>query len=129
MAIEERTYGVPEHKTLKNVLSSKVLWDSIKDLPTVGVVRHDPRRKVYDIAWPMGVVAALTPSTNPTSTVMFKVLIAVKARNAIVVAPHPAAVKCCHETARLMAEAGEAAGMPKGMAGCMRPVSLPGTPE
>jgi acetaldehyde dehydrogenase (acetylating) len=129
LACEETGYGVPEHKTLKNVLSSKILWDSIKDIPTVGVIRHDPKKKLYDIAWPMGVVAALTPSTNPTSTVMFKILIAVKARNAVVVAPHPYAVKCCVETARVMAEAGERAGMPKGLAACMSKISLPGTQE
>ncbi len=129
LASEETGYGVPEHKTLKNVLSSKILWDAIKDIPTVGVIRHDAKKKIYDIAWPMGVVAALTPSTNPTSTTMFKILIAVKARNGIVVAPHPAAAKCCAETARLMAEAGERAGMPKGLVGCMTRVSLPGTQE
>lgn len=129
MACDETGYGVPEHKTLKNTLASKVLWDAIKDLPTVGVVRHDPRNKIYDIAWPMGVVAALTPSTNPTSTVMFKILIAVKARNGIVVAPHPAAAQCCAETARIMAEAGERAGMPPGLVGCMTRISLPGTQE
>ncbi len=129
MASEETGYGVPEHKTLKNVLTSKILWEAIRDIPTVGVIRHDEKRKIYEIAWPIGVVAALTPSTNPTSTVMFKTLIAVKARNAIVVAPHPAAVKCCAETARLMAEAGERAGMPKGLVSCMTHVSLPGTQE
>ena len=129
LATEETGYGVPEHKTLKNVLSSKILWDSIRDIPTVGVVRRDEQRKLYDIAWPIGVVAALTPSTNPTSTVMFKILIAVKARNAIVVAPHPAAVKCCGETARIMAEAGERAGMPKGLVACMSKISLAGTQE
>lgn len=129
MACEETGYGVPEHKTLKNTLASRVLWDAIKEIPTVGVVRHDPRRKLYDIAWPMGVVAALTPSTNPTSTVMFKILIAVKARNAIVVAPHPSAAKCCVETARLMAEAGERAGMPPGLVACMSQIMLPGTQE
>ena len=129
MAVEETTYGVPEHKTLKNVLCSRLLWDAIKDIPTVGVIRHDERKKIYDIAWPMGVVAALTPSTNPTSTVMFKILIAVKAKDAIVVAPHPSAVKCCVETARIMAEAGERAGMPKGLVSCMSRVTLPGTQE
>jgi acetaldehyde dehydrogenase (acetylating) len=129
LACEETGYGVPEHKTLKNVLSSKILWDAIRDIPTVGVIRHDEQRKIYEIAWPLGVVAALTPSTNPTSTTMFKTLIAVKARNAIVVAPHPAAVKCCVETARVMAEAGERAGMPKGLVSCMSHVSLPGTQE
>lgn len=129
LASDETGYGVPEHKTLKNVLASKILWDAIKDIPTVGVIRHDPQRRVYDIAWPMGVVAALTPSTNPTSTVIYKTLIAVKARNAIVAAPHPSAAKCCVETARVMAEAGERAGMPRGLVQCLGRVSLPGTQE
>jgi acetaldehyde dehydrogenase (acetylating) len=129
LATDETGYGVPEHKTLKNVLSSKMLWDAIKDIPTVGVISHDARKKIYDIAWPMGVIAALVPSTNPTSTTMFKILIAVKARDAIVVAPHPYAVKCSAETARIMAEAGERAGMPKGLVSCMTRVSLPGTQE
>ncbi len=129
MAVEETGYGVPEHKVLKNVLSSKILWDAIKDIPTVGVIGHDPQKGTYDIAWPMGVVAALTPSTNPTSTTMFKTLIAVKARNAIVVAPHPSAYKCCVETIRIMAEAGERAGMPKGLISCMTRITLPGTQE
>ncbi|NWG05612.1 MAG: aldehyde dehydrogenase family protein [Chloroflexi bacterium] len=129
MASEETGYGVPEHKTLKNLLSSQLLWEAIKDIPTVGVIRSDPKKGTYDIAWPMGVVCALTPSTNPTSTTMFKTLIAVKAKNAIVVAPHPFAAKCCAETIRIMAEAGEKAGMPKGLIACMTQVTLPGTQE
>ena len=129
MANEETGYGVPEHKVLKNLLSSQILWNTIKDVPTVGVVRNDPQKGTYDIAWPMGVVAALTPSTNPTSTAMFKTLISVKARNGIVVAPHPSAAKCSAETIRIMAEAGERAGMPKGLVSCMTRISLPGTQE
>ncbi|MBI5714658.1 MAG: aldehyde dehydrogenase family protein [Chloroflexi bacterium] len=129
MASEETGYGVPEHKKLKNILTSKLLWEAIKDIPTVGVIRHDAQKKIYEIAWPMGLVAALTPSTNPTSTVMFKIMIAVKARNAIVVAPHPTAVNCCVETARIMAEAGERVGMPRGLVSCMSKVTLPGTQE
>ncbi len=129
MASEETGYGVPEHKTLKNLLSSQLLWEAIKDIPTVGVIRNDPVKRTYDIAWPMGVVAALTPSTNPTSTTMFKTLIAVKAKNAIIIAPHPFAAKCCAETIRIMAEAGERAGMPKGLISCMTTVSLQGTQE
>ena len=129
LATEETGYGVPEHKTLKNILSSRMLWDAIKDIPTVGVINHDARKKTYDIAWPMGVIAALVPSTNPTSTTMFKILISVKARNGIVVAPHPYAARCSAETARIMAEAGERAGMPKGLVSCMTRVSLPGTQE
>lgn len=129
MAVEETGYGVPEHKVLKNLLSSKMLWDAMKDVPTVGVIKNDPQKGTYDIAWPMGVVAALTPSTNPTSTTMFKTLIAVKARNGIVVAPHPSAYKCCVETVRIMAEAGERAGMPKGLISCMTRITLLGTQE
>jgi len=129
MASEETGYGVPEHKTLKNILSSKLLWEAIKDIPTVGVIRHDARKKLYDIAWPMGVVAALTPSTNPTSTTMYKTLISVKARNGIVIAPHPFAAKCCAETTRLMVDAGERAGMPRSLVSCMTKVTLPGTQE
>lgn len=129
MATEETGYGVPQHKMLKNHLSSKLLWEAIKDIKTVGVIRYDERKKIYDIAWPMGVVAALTPSTNPTSTVMFKIIISVKAGNAIVVAPHPAAAKCCVETARVLSEAAVNAGAPPGLISCMSKVSLPGTQE
>jgi len=129
MASEETGYGVPEHKTLKNLLASQLLWEEIKDIPTVGVIRSDAQKRTYDIAWPMGVVAALTPSTNPTSTTIYKTLIAVKAKNAIVIAPHPFAAKCCAESIRIMAEAGERAGMPKGLISCLTKVTLPGTQE
>jgi acetaldehyde dehydrogenase (acetylating) len=129
LASEETGYGVPEHKKLKNEFASKYVWESIKNVKTVGVLRHDPKTRVYEIAWPMGVVAALTPSTNPTSTVMNKILISVKARNGVVVAPHPAAVNCCVETAKLMAVAAVQAGAPEGLIHCMSEVSLPGTNE
>jgi acetaldehyde dehydrogenase (acetylating) len=129
LAAEETGYGVPAHKALKNEFGSRFIWESIKDVKTVGVIRHDPQRKVYEIAWPMGVVAGLVPSTNPTSTVMNKVLIAVKARNAIVVAPHPSARRCSLETAQIMARAAEEAGAPPGLVSCMQHVSLQGTQE
>jgi acetaldehyde dehydrogenase (acetylating) len=129
MACEETGYGVPLHKKVKNEFGSRFMWDSIRDIKTVGIIKHDPLKKVYEIAWPMGVIAALTPSTNPTSTVMAKVLTAVKARNAIVVAPHPSAAKCCYETARLMASAAESQGAPAGLISCMQNISLPGTQE
>jgi acetaldehyde dehydrogenase (acetylating) len=129
MASDETGYGVPLHKKLKNEFGSRNVWESIRDIKTVGVIRHDPYRKVYEIAWPIGVVAALTPSTNPTSTVMYKILISVKARNAIIVAPHPSAKRCCYETARLMADAAVSAGAPPGLISCMQNVSLTGTQE
>ena len=106
MAAEETGYGIPGHKTLKNHLASRKVWDSIKHLKTVGVINEDRARGIIEIGWPMGVVAALSPSTNPTSTVIYKTLIAVKARNGIVHAPHPSAWQCCLEAARVMAEAG-----------------------
>src|SRR5512139_2520768 len=93
MAQEETGYGVAAHKKLKNEFGSRAVWESIRDLKTVGVIRHNVERRLYEIAWPMGVVTALVPSTNPTSTAFFKCLVSVKARNAIVVSPHPAAAK------------------------------------
>ncbi len=129
MAVEETGYGVPAHKKLKNEFGSKYVWESIKDIKTVGVVRHDAERRIYEIAWPMGVVAALIPSTNPTSTVMAKILMAVKARDGIICAPHPSAIRCCNETARLMAQAAVSAGAPQGLIGCLENISLPGTQE
>jgi acetaldehyde dehydrogenase (acetylating) len=129
LANEETGYGVPRHKQIKNEFASRAVWESIKDQKTVGVIAHDEQRRVMEIGWPVGVIAALTPSTNPTSTVMFKILIAVKARNGVVVAPHPFARKCSYETVRLMAEAGEAAGMPAGLVSCMQHITLDGTQE
>jgi acetaldehyde dehydrogenase (acetylating) len=129
MAAEETGYGVPEHKTLKNHLASRRVWNSLKHIKTVGIISQDRARGIVEIGWPMGVVAAVSPSTNPTSTVMYKTLISVKARNGVVHAPHPAAQMCCTETTRLMAAAGEAVGMPRGLVSCMSKVSLEGTQE
>jgi acetaldehyde dehydrogenase (acetylating) len=129
MAAEETGFGVPEHKKLKNEFGSRHVWESIRDIKTVGVINYDAEKRVYEIAWPMGVVAALIPSTNPTSTVMNKILISVKARDAIVVAPHPSAVKCCIETARVMKDAALSAGAPPGLINCLIQISLSGTQE
>ncbi|MGB8212504.1 MAG: aldehyde dehydrogenase family protein [Anaerolineales bacterium] len=129
MAQEETGYGVALHKKLKNEFGSRTVWESIRDLKTVGVIRQDTTHRLYEIAWPMGVVAALVPSTNPTSTTFFKILIAVKARNAIVISPHPAAARCIYEAARTMAQAAENAGAPKGLISCIQQISLPGTQE
>jgi acetaldehyde dehydrogenase (acetylating) len=129
LAHEETGYGVVDHKKLKNEFAARGVWNSIKDVRTVGVIRVDLEKKLYEIAWPMGVVAALTPSTNPTSTVIFKILIAVKARDAIVIAPHPSAAKCCFEAASLMAKVAEENGAPHGLIACLQNISLPGTQE
>jgi acetaldehyde dehydrogenase (acetylating) len=128
-AVEETGYGVAAHKTLKNQLCSTTLWDTIRDVKTVGVIDRDEARRLFHVALPMGVVAALIPSTNPTSTAFFKSMIAVKARDAIVISPHPAAAKCTHAAAMVMAEAAQRAGAPKGLISCMTQCSLPGTNE
>ena len=129
MAQEETGFGVAAHKKLKNEFGSRMVWESIRELKTVGVIRQDSARQLYEIAWPMGVVAALVPSTNPTSTTFFKTLIAVKARNAIVFSPHPSAGRCTYEATRTMAQAAENAGAPRGLIGCIQRISLPGTQE
>lgn len=129
LAADETGFGVPEHKKLKNEFISRHLWERIKDIKTVGFVRKDETNKIYEIAWPMGVVGALTPSTNPTSTVINKILISVKARNGIVIAPHPTAVKCSLETAKLMSDAAEGAGAPPGLINCLSTITLKGTHE
>lgn len=129
MAVEETHMGVAEHKTIKNQFASKNVWMSVKDVRTEGVIRRDEANKIIEIAWPFGVVAAMVPTTNPTSTAIFKSLIAVKARNAIIILPHPSAPKCTAEAVRILAEAAEAAGAPKGLITCMTHVSLQGTQE
>lgn len=129
LAQEETGYGVAAHKKLKNEFGSRVVWESIRDQKTVGVIRHDPDHRLYEIAWPMGVIAGLVPSTNPTSTAFFKALIAVKSRNAIVFSPHPSAKRCIYEAAQTMALAAENAGAPKGLINCLQQVSLVGTQE
>jgi acetaldehyde dehydrogenase (acetylating) len=129
MAAEETGFGVPEHKKLKNEFASRHLWSRIADIQTVGLLRKDEKNRIYEIAWPMGVVAALVPSTNPTSSVMNKILISVKARNGIVLAPHPTAVKCCLATAKVMIDAAENAGAPPGLINCLTTISLNGTQE
>jgi acetaldehyde dehydrogenase (acetylating) len=129
MAQEETGYGVAAHKKIKNEFGSRLVWESIRNQITVGVIRHDPQRRLYEIAWPMGVVVALVPSTNPTSTAFFKALIAVKSRNAIVFAPHPLAARCIYASVQTMALAAESAGAPQGLVSCMQQISLPGTQE
>ena len=98
MAVEETGYGVWQDKVLKNLLGSAITWESIRDMTAVGILREDPQRGLMEVGVPMGVVAALIPSTNPTSTAMYKSIIALKAGNAIVISPHPGAKNCIVET-------------------------------
>ncbi len=127
MAHEETGFGKWQDKVLKNQFGSKTVWESIKDLKTVGVIAVEQNGKIVKIAEPMGVVAALIPSTNPTSTAMFKAIISLKCRNAIVTSPHPKALKCTTEALKVLSDAAEKAGAPKGLIQCMQKVSLEGT--
>lgn len=119
--------GIVEHKVLKNRFSSESLLEYILPMRTVGVLHEDRQRRVKELAVPMGVVGAIIPTTNPTSTAIYKALIAIKARNAIVMSPHPRATRCVVETARIMDEAAVGAGAPPGLINCMSEPTLEGT--
>jgi acetaldehyde dehydrogenase (acetylating) len=127
MAHLETGYGSAADKASKNRFSAEQIYNFIKPMRTVGVVRQTD--SVIEVASPRGVVAAIIPSTNPTSTAIFKILIAIKARDAVVLSPHPSATNCINETARVMREAGEAAGLPAGAIGCMNLATIEGTQE
>jgi acetaldehyde dehydrogenase (acetylating) len=129
LAHEETGFGTVKDKTLKNLFCSVDVLAYIRPLRTVGILREDPARRIVEIAEPMGVVAAVIPSTNPTSTAIHKALISVKARNACVLSPHPAAERSILETLRVMEAAARAAGLPEGALACMSGVSLEGTQE
>ncbi len=113
MAVEETGMGVREDKILKNVLASLLVWHDIRDEKTAGMISRDQRTGITEIAQPLGPIFALTPVTNPTSTVIFKILICLKTRNPIIISPHGRAVKCSCETARICYEAALAAGAPE----------------
>ncbi|ACZ18314.1 acetaldehyde dehydrogenase (acetylating) [Thermanaerovibrio acidaminovorans DSM 6589] len=129
MAHEETGYGKPEDKALKNRFAALGVYEAIKDMRTVGIIGEDPKRRVIEVAVPVGVIAALIPSTNPTSTTIFKAMIALKSANGIVFSPHPSAKGCIMETVRILSRAVEEAGGPKGIFGCMSVLSPEGTQE
>lgn len=127
MACEETGFGKVSDKIIKNQFGTRDVWESIKDLKTVGVIEVLKDGKILKIAEPMGVVAALVPSTNPTSTAMFKAIISLKCRNGIVVSAHPKALKCTTEALRIVTEAAEKAGAPKGLIQCLSIPTIEGT--
>ena len=129
MAVEETGYGNVGDKIAKNLLNSDLLHQKIAPLKTIGVLAERPEEGITEIAVPVGVVAAVLPTTNPTSTAFYKCLISLKAGNAVVISPHPRARKCTCETARLLAEAAEAAGAPKGIIQCINEATIAGTNE
>ncbi len=112
MAVEETGFGVWQDKILKNLLGSSITYDYCKDMKTVGVIKEDNGDGIMEVGVPMGIVAALIPSTNPTSTTMYKSIISIKAGNAIVISPHPNAKNCILETVRIIQNAAKRAGAP-----------------
>ncbi|MGO9096156.1 MAG: aldehyde dehydrogenase family protein [Bryobacteraceae bacterium] len=127
MAVEETGYGNVPDKIVKNLLNSDLLPRYIRGMKTVGVLRELPEKKIVEIAEPLGVVAALVPTTNPTSTVFFKTIIALKAGNAVVISPHPRAAKCTKAAADLMAQAALQAGAPEGIVQCIASPTMEST--
>ena len=129
MAVEETGFGKVEDKTYKNHLASTLLYEEIKNMKTSGILREDPVNKVLELAEPVGLLMGIVPSTNPTSTAIFKSIIAVKARNAIIFSPHPSAAKCTLRASQLMAEAAVAAGAPANTIACITMPTMPATDE
>jgi acetaldehyde dehydrogenase (acetylating) len=129
LACEESGFGKYEDKIIKNRFATKNVYESIKNLKTVGIVGEEANGKVLKIAVPMGVICALIPSTNPTSTAMFKALISIKSRNGIVASPHPRTTKCTSESLRILSEAATNAGAPDGLIQCMTETTIEGTEE
>jgi len=129
MAAEETGYGNAEHKRVKDLMNARGTADWLRDIKTLGLLWRDDATKIAAFGEPMGVVAALIPVTNPTSTVIFKVLSAVKAGNAIVCAPHPRGVKSGLEVVHIMSDVADQMGAPKGLIQCLDQVTIQGTAE
>ena len=129
MAVQETGFGNGNDKITKNEFASRRVWEAIREMTCVGVLKEKNREKLWEIGVPMGVIAAIVPSTNPTSTVCYKTLIALKSGNSIVFSPHPKAIACTLRAAGIVAKAAEEAGAPKGSVGCLSIPSMAGCKE
>ena len=129
MAVQETGFGNVRDKTAKNLFASHRVRQAVRGMKTVGVLAEYPEKKLWEIGVPVGVIAAIVPSTNPTSTVCYKAIIALKAGCSIVFSPHPKAIACTRRAAELVAKAAEAAGAPKGSVLCLSIPALPGCQE
>lgn len=129
MAVKETGFGNVEDKITKNRFASETLATAIRGMKTVGLLKESKQDKLWEIGVPVGVIAAIVPSTNPTSTVCYKAIIALKAGNSIVFSPHPKALACTRRAAEIVAAAAEAAGAPKGSVACLSIPSLEGCQE
>lgn len=128
-AVEETGYGNVPDKIIKNTLAAVEVPRAIRAMRTVGILREDREKGIVEVASPVGVVAAVIPCTNPTSTAIYKTLISIKAQNAIVLSPHPAAIKCICQAAALLDRAALTVGAPEGLINCMQHTTLEGTRE
>jgi len=124
LAVEETKLGVLEDKSLKNMVATEFVYNYVKDKRTVGAIREVPERGVIEVAEPIGVIFSLTPITNPTSTVLFKCIMAIKTRNAVIFSPHPNAWHCCKEAVRIMYEKALQYGAPQGVFSCLESHTL-----
>jgi acetaldehyde dehydrogenase/alcohol dehydrogenase len=124
LAVEDTGIGVMEDKVLKNMVATEFVYDYIKDKRTVGVIREFPERNLVELADPIGVIFSLTPITNPTSTVLFKCVMAIKTRNAVIFSPHPNAWRCCSEAVNIMYETALKHGAPEGVFTCLESHTL-----
>ncbi|MFD2388700.1 acetaldehyde dehydrogenase (acetylating) [Enterococcus rivorum] len=129
MAVAETGFGKATDKTFKNRHASTELYRFIKNMKTVGIIKNDEQNKLIEIAEPMGLLMGIVPSTNPTSTVIYKAIIAVKSRNGIVISPHPSALKSTMYAAKLMNDAAVAAGAPDNIVTCIAKPSMAATNE
>jgi acetaldehyde dehydrogenase (acetylating) len=129
LAAQETGFGNTDDKVIKNRFASLAVAERIRGMKTVGVLRTDDREKIWEVGVPVGLIAAIVPSTNPTSTVCYKALIALKSGNAIVFSPHPKALECTLRAAKIVAQAAEKAGAPAGCVSCLTFGSLAGCQE
>ena len=129
MTVEETGYGVVEHKVVKNLFASRDVYQAIRSIQTVGIIKEDKTAKVIEAAVPVGVVLALTPTTNPTSTIIHNAMCAVKAGNAIIFSPHPNSVGCSNETVKLLHDAAVGAGAPRNLISCVATATMEATNE
>jgi acetaldehyde dehydrogenase/alcohol dehydrogenase len=125
LAIEETRLGVLEDKAIKNMVATEFVYNYVKDKPSVGVIREFPERGLVEVAEPIGLIFSLIPITNPTSTVLFKCIMAIKTRNAVIFGPHPKAWHCCREAIRIMYETAVEHGAPEGVFTCLEEPTIP----
>ena len=129
LAVRETGFGNPDDKVVKNRFASETVAAAVRDMKTVGVLNVREKEKLWEVGVPVGVIAAIVPSTNPTSTVCYKAIIALKSGNTIVFSPHPKALECTLRAARIVAAAAEGAGAPPGSISCLSMASMAGCQE